>query len=194
LDFDPAEIYVPSSSGGEFWQGEILSDVTEIISHSSGKASYFKHPLAIIVSADCDLTQDHLARSKSESDSRNLLRNILLCDVVKAEQLKDLGKADNTITSKVWDWIQQNNYPRYQYLCAVRPECDSRKEGFASLAIDFKQYFCVETTHLMTQASNSSRRCRLAPPFAQHLAQRFFNYQCRIGLPIDHHRVKTTTT
>lgn len=188
--FDKANIYVRSTVEGEFWQGEILSDVAEFQWLGPGieSATLMVHPLAIICSADCDLTQDFNSRTPDSVSGDKLLPNILLCDVVEAEKLREAGKP--AINSAIWNNIEKNKVERYHYLSEIPKDRDLDGQGFEALALDFKQCFCISTRHLQRQMQGDlRRRCRLDAPFSQHLAQRFFYYHCRIGLPIEHNAI-----
>lgn len=187
MAFDRANIYV-RSSGGEFWQGELISGITEIqwVGPGSEQAQFIDHPLAAILSADCDLTQDHNARLAGLNASDKLLRNILLCDIVTSNELK----GTEGLNSKLWPSVINNKNERYHYLAEMPADRDLQGAGYATcLGMDFKQFFSVSTAHLLDQLEPkgvAKRRCRLDYPFAQHLAQRFFSFHARVGLPIDH--------
>jgi hypothetical protein len=172
--------------GEEFWQGEILSGVIEYRWRGpDDEATIIGHPLAIIFSADCDLTQHFKAISAGNPTADKLLPNVLLCDVMHSEQLREASKA--ILTSKLWADVRKNKSERYQFLAELTADRDLQGAGLPTLAINFKQYFCVSHEHLLKQLSgDAKRRCRLAYPFAQHAAQRFFYAQARIGLPVDH--------
>jgi hypothetical protein len=184
LAFNRADIYVPSILGGEFWQGEILSGMIDYRwTGPNNEAIIVDHPLAIILSADCDLAQDHDARVAENLSSDKLLPNVLLCEAFLSEDLRGA----NSLTSKPWADVKKNKSERYHFLAQVPPDRDLEGFGFDTLAIDFKQYFCVSVGHLLKQVGGEARRrCRLDHPFAQHLGQRFFAYQSRIGLPVEH--------
>ena len=60
-------VYVPISAGDRLFQGEILANVVERVVSGSGEklgAREIVHPFAVLVTQDCDLEQDHRARSK----------------------------------------------------------------------------------------------------------------------------------
>ena len=186
MAFDRADIYVRSREG-EFWQGEIVSDLVEIQWNGlETQVTLIEHPLAIILSADCDLTQDHNAREAASPAPEKLLRNVFFCDVMTSDELKASGGVNSTLFAS----IKNNKNERYQYLAEVPADKDLQGVGFGScLGMDFKQFFCVSTDHLLKQLrpeGRAKRRCRLEYPFAQHLAQRFFSFHVRVGLPVDH--------
>lgn len=188
MAFDRADIYVSCTPEGEFWQGEILSGILEYQWHGpSDEVILVDHPLAIILSADCDLTQDYDARRAGNPPPDKLLRNVLLCDLYLSDDLFAAGKASGSLNSKLWAHVRNNKSERYHFLAEVPADRDLQGTGFGRLAMDFKNYFCVSILHLQKQVENGARRrCRLAHPFAQHLAQRFFYYQSRVGLPVEH--------
>jgi hypothetical protein len=188
LAFDKADIYVASVVDGEFWQGEILSGTVEYQWSGSDDPDLVEHALAAILSADCDLTQDHRARSRSDASFSKLLPNVLLCDLFEGEELRTRS-GTAALNSTVWTNAKQNNNARYHYLSQVPPGKDLQGAGLDYMAMDFKRYFCISTEHLLDQITKGTalRRCRLGALFAQHLALRFCHYQNRVGLPIEHH-------
>jgi hypothetical protein len=102
------------------------------------------------------------------------------------ERRKDTSAALN---AKIWSNIVKNKSERYHYFSEVTKASDLQADELPALIADFKLCFCVSTLHLLRQVDedkSAKRRCRLSPPFAQHFAQRFFYYQARIGLPIEH--------
>jgi hypothetical protein len=181
------------SADSELRYGEIISNVPQaylaaesVKPTDSGDQSFvvsFKiHPLAVVVSQDCDLEQEFKARTKEAIATS--LPNILFCEVFEAEaQRQRLKKED------VWRRIFQNQDQRYQYLRAVSQDEDLSKQGIPAMIVDFKRYFTIPTAELYSRLSlDTKRRCQLDGPYAQHLVSRFFNYQSRVGLPVDHHR------
>lgn len=185
MTFDRADIYARSTVDGEFWQGEILSDIVDYRWEGPGdEHSIVEHSLAIILSPDCDLTQDHSSRGKADSQSHDLITHVLFCAISKADALR--GR--NTLNSTLWKDVLKNKSERYHYLSDVPTDRDLLNVGFDALAMDFRDFFCLTVEHLQNQLQLAAkRRCRLESPLAQHLAQRFFYYQCRIGLPVNHH-------
>ena len=87
-----------SSVTGALRQGEIISGLiqTRLQANSVGSdepiVDFETHPLAIVVTQDCDLEQDFKARNLEENTppctSNKLIPNILFCQIISAEELK----------------------------------------------------------------------------------------------------------
>jgi hypothetical protein len=190
LSFDKADIYIRSDAFGEFWQGEILSGIVEVQwkGPAPNDVVLVNHPLSIVCSADCDLTQDYDTRSTGSPTFERLLTNLLCCDIEPADAFRDRRKTTG-VNSQIWTNVTKNKHERYHFFSDVNNSRDLQAQGFPTLVADFKLSFCVSMLHLLSQFEqngNAKRRCRLSPPFAQHFAQRFFYYQSRIGLPVEH--------
>lgn len=179
-------VYVASVLGSELRQAEILANVIQVyLAPESAERPIINlktHPLAIIVSQDCDLEQDFNAKERGTT-----LPNILLCEIFEAarheQRMKEQSKAD------VWRRIFQNQDYRYQYLRSVPAGHDYAAEGLPAMVVDFKRYFTVPNVELYARiGADTNRRCRLEGSYAQHFVQRFYDYQARIGIPVDHHR------
>jgi hypothetical protein len=167
---------------------------------TTARIEFREHPLALVLSQDCDLEQDFRTReglSEREDDntqgkepsSNNLLTAILFCEVVGADELRVSPDMD----SKTWKRVKFNKDERYQYLSAVPSLADRLGQGLPQLTLDFKRYFALPAEQVYWDVQRrSKRRCYLVTPYAEHVSTRFFNYQCRIALPIDHHRLDAT--
>ena len=91
-------IYLPSEPASRLWQGEILQDLPQVrlaigsIGVQEGiEVETDPHPLAIVLSQDCDLSQDFKVRAAGGA----VLSDVLLCDVFFAGDLsirKERGK------------------------------------------------------------------------------------------------------
>lgn len=188
--------YTPSQDG-PLRQGEILSGLRCVIpvpgtAFEELKVDFLDYPYAVVLSQDCDLLQDFDTRrtvveGQAESDAvrtRRKLTNVLLCDAIPVDELK--GRIDD---GRVWRNAHQNKNERYQFLRAVTAEEDARREGIASgLGVDFKRYFSMTVEDVYEQVKRlNSRRAVLQTPYAEHLSLRFFYYQLRIPLPMEHH-------
>jgi hypothetical protein len=138
------------------------------------------HPLAVILSQDCDLLWDYEERNKERPDAFRLLPNILFCEVQIANSLK----GTNGIASDIWRRVKNNKDERYHYLTSISLEQDSIQQGFDDLAIDFKRYFTIRTDEVYAQLNmEARRRSHLLSPFCEHLSDRFAHFQQRIALP-----------
>jgi hypothetical protein len=180
-------IYAPSSVNSALRQGEILSNLAQarlaIASLIIGEEELLEiervwHPLAIVMSQDCDLDWD----CRSQQNNKKI-PNILFCEVTPAESLR--GRSD--INSEIWKRIKQNKDERYQFIQAALPQEDAQGEGLPELAIDFKRYFTIPTEEVYYRIQfGARRRCRLQSPYLEHLCTRFGYYQFRVALPAEH--------
>jgi hypothetical protein len=187
-----ARIYAPSSVGEPLRQGEILADVVRYRLFIEGLAGFpteespalhrVVHPLAIVISQDCDLDWDFKARAE-QSISKEL-PSVLLCEVNLASEIKGLPG----IVSPIWKSIRINKHERYQFLEAIPRDCDTQGAGIAEMTVDFKRCFSIPTAELYLQLkSQSKRRCRLVSPYLEHFSHRLFAFHSRIALPAEHH-------
>jgi hypothetical protein len=169
----PAIIYTPSPSGA-LRQGEIVSAIRQprlridTIFDSEPVVMYETHPLAIIVTQDCDLEQDYRARNSETADDKRL-PNILFCQVMPAIDAR------------------ANKNERYHFFQAVEKTQESLQEGLPELYVDFKRYFTLPADEVYERLKASAhRRCHLLSPYLEHFSTRFAYYQFRVALPSDH--------
>ena len=185
-------IYESSPAGGALRQGEILSNVVEaridvrtLQGEGEPELEEKNHPLAVVMTQDCDLSWDYRARSQPDPEERTKLANktlpnVLLCELGYADQLR--GK--RTIQSDLWRRIRANQDERYHILHPVPADCDTQGQGFPELAVDFKRVFTVRTEELYFRlATEAQRRSVLCGLFMQDLSTRFGYYQLRVPLP-----------
>lgn len=190
------QLYIPSVPEEPLRQGEILASILEIrlasglwIDGAEASFEAVTHPLAIVLSQDCDLTQDfnvrEIARQNGQEldlGSDKLLPSTLFCDLEDAEDFLSTAQ----LNSKEKKRIRQNREERYQYLRTVPASNDSIGAGLPALAVDFKHYFAVPTSDVYAQLKTGLvRRCRLANPYLEHFSARFSNYLSRVALPED---------
>jgi hypothetical protein len=183
-------IYEPAQQNGAIRQGEIITELTQFIVNieteelEEPEIIRKKHPYALVVSQDCDLDWDYKARA-GLTQSHKLLPNILLCEVVTAEELR----GNTEINSRIWDSVRNNKNERYQFLQRASIGEDGFSEGLPELAVDFKRYFTIPTeeVYLRTRPGGGARRrCRLISPYVEHFSSRFCYFQSRIALPSEH--------
>ena len=146
-------------------------------------------PLAIVLTQNCDLAQDHRVRfaEPPKLDSDKLIPSVLLAEVHTAtDTLSRIAGGRR----KEWDRlnIQANANPRFHFLQSVPADEDRLRHGLPELVVDFKRYFAVATEQLYLRISDgeTNRQCVLVSPYLEHLAQRFVAYLSRVGLPTDH--------
>ena len=135
-------IYVPSVVGGALRQGELLSNIVEAridfetLRQAQDELALEEkvHPLAVVLTQDCDLEWDHKARIETDPERKaklanKILPNILLCEVWFSTDLRGEQGINNTI----WRRIQSNSDERYHILAPVAPEHDRLREGLEEL-------------------------------------------------------------
>lgn len=169
-------------------QGDILRDVNwvEYVAEGEGliEVARVVFPLAIVLTQDCDLEQDHRFRSKSRSTQDKWLISVLMAPlynvehVYQGEHLSELGIRMERVprTGNAGNFLRNNERPRYHYL-----EFDDDVPIVPSV-IDFKHYFSATVTYLMG-LKPTAHLCSVAPLFREDIAQRFAAYLARVGLP-----------
>lgn len=186
------QIYTPATAGA-LRQGEILSDVVQprptleslrenVLNGADLRVDEVRHPLAIVLTQDCDLDWDYKAR-QPQAKATKRIPAVLFCQVAPAAEVHaGAGGSD------IWKRIQQNKDERYQFLQQVPGDQDALGAGLPELALDFKRYFTVQTDelYLRIELEQAKRRCRLLSPYLEQLSDRFFYFQSRIALPADH--------
>src|SRR5262249_28412223 len=149
-------IYQVSQSGEScaLRQTEIISSVIQVhldletLGQNDVRVIQISHPLAILLTQDCDLEQDFKVRTQLEQEtnpskkndlclSDKLLPSVLFCNVVTAQQ----QRSAKGINSEMWTRIKQNKDERYHFLQGVEISCDTLEQGLGEMAIDFKRYF-----------------------------------------------------
>jgi hypothetical protein len=187
-------VYLPSAHDDRLRQGEVLSDLIEwnIAFNDQGEpeAEHVDHPFAVIVTQDCDLEQDHRARThpemKPQQRENGLLGHVLVVVAADFEASKEKfpGSDDRKRA-------HQNKDQRYQFLAPGRPTEDLLGLGFPSLMLDFKRAFSVPVEQLLraVQQGETKRRGVLVAPYVEHLGVRFGYFLQRVALQTDHHDV-----
>ncbi|MBX3072877.1 hypothetical protein KF728_12820 [Candidatus Obscuribacterales bacterium] len=152
------------------------------------------HPYAVLLTQDCDLEQDWFARQDLKDEGLNkekkerllarLLGSVLFAEATTAQDLKDRIDFDKRVVER----FEQNKDERYQLLSPAPKEQDLQAEGFPALGLDFKKYFAipVDEVYLRVQNGEARRRSALQVPYSDHLSDRFFAFQSRIGLDVQH--------
>lgn len=177
-------------------QGSIYLDIS-IATGVSPILTQWDFPYAITMSQECDLLQDNKYRQMKEEDSTEeknedkLLPTILMCPAYPADSLRKgthLEKLEIKMERKSTDQyklVRMNRDPRYHFL-AGWPELQ-----VTEMVVDFKHFFTIQTELLRdTYGTAKYYIARLSCPYREHLSQRFTSYLGRIGLPVDHHRIK----
>ena len=141
-------IYAPIVAGEPLRQGEVLTDVIQrrrsfrSLSGDKPELEEIRHPYVIVVTQDCDLEQDHRARTNAESlaiPNEKLIPNILFVQAVTAQELiASLPKGKDILKRVV-----QNKDERYHVFEHTDPVADATGEGVPALGVDFKRCFTV---------------------------------------------------
>lgn len=190
---DPASpIYSLPVAEDQLHQGEILRDIWEWVAEYDETGAVVgarpkRHPLAVLLTQECDLAQDFRVR-KEELRAETDLKSLLFCPAWKAD---DLRNQRDDIDSKFWKIVRQNKAERYHYLAEVVAASDARGEGYDPMLVDFKSFFSVRTIEVYRQLRNDAEDsaasfCVLGCPWREHLQGRFASYLARVGLPLDH--------
>lgn len=166
-------------------QGDILRDVqwVEYVTEGSGviEVARIVFPLAIVLTQDCDLEQDHRFRTETHTTQDKLLISVLMAPlynvehVYEGEHLSELGIKMEQVhkTKSPGRFLRNNERPRYHYL-----EFEEDVPIVPSV-IDFKHYFSANVKYLL----ELKRVCSVSPLFREDIAQRFAAYLARVGLP-----------
>lgn len=169
-------------------QGDILRDVhwVENVAEGNGQieVSRVVFPLAIVLTQDCDLEQDHRFRHESRATQDKWLISVLMAPlyniehVYRGEHLSELGFRMEAVpkNGNTGNFLRNNERPRYHYL-----EFEDDVPIVPSV-IDFKHYFSATVTYLMGRKP-TAYICSIAPLFREDIAQRFAGYLARVGLP-----------
>ena len=169
-------------------QGDILRDVhwVEYVAEGSGiiEVARVLFPLAIVLTQDCDLEEDHLFRTEVRSTQDKWLISVLMAPlynvehVYQGQHLTELGIRMERVpkSGSTGNFLRNNERPRYHYL-----EFDKDVPIVASV-IDFKHYFSATVKYLVG-LKPTAYVCSVAPLFREDIAQRFAAYLARVGLP-----------
>lgn len=169
-------------------QGDILRDVfwLEHVTEEAGiiEVARIVFPLAIVLTQDCDLEQDHRFRGESASTQDKWLISVLMAPLYNVEHVYE-GTHLSELNIKMeilpkgrsaGNFLRNNERPRYHYL-----EFEDNVPIVPSV-IDFKHYFSATVSYL-TDLKPNGYVCTVAPLFREDIAQRFAAYLARIGLP-----------
>ena len=189
----PTPIYscVTDGTPHKLRQGQILTNLKQTlidittIGLDDWKFKEQSHPVAILLTQDCDLEQDYSARMSTEDQSIKKVPNILFCEVTTAEQLLSPPQLKGRDIQKR---ITQNKDERYHFLQKIEPADDTQGDGLPELGIDFKRHFTIPTDEIYKrlEIGETKIRCVLLSPYLEHLSCRFAYFLSRVALPQDH--------
>ena len=150
------------------------------------KAKPIEHPFSIVVSQDCDLTQDYNFRFNSIGKPRHAISSILFCEAMLA---KDLVHGDEH--EKVFEEgairqdYRNNNDFRFHFIQKIPKDLDALACGIDELGFVFKRFFSIPSQEAYDQLKLglAERRTVLKRPYREHFCDRFYNYNKRVALP-----------
>lgn len=171
-------------------QGDIVKNLEyiEYVSEKDGniEVSKIEYPLAIVLTQDCDLSQDYKFRwSKINTQNEDKwLMSVIVAPLYNAEHvyngnhLEGLGMNMTPITRKKTHGqnLRNNETPRYHYLDF------GAESSIPPSVIDFKHYFSVNVAYLKKHKSQNFV-CQVAELYREDISNRFASYLSRIGLP-----------
>jgi hypothetical protein len=187
LSGESAAIYIPSDPVGPLRQSEILTGLVQVrldltVDAAEGGLEIVDHPYVVVLSQDCDLTQDFEAKTNGSAGSDKLLPSILFCEAVVAQNIRA-----NIQNKHLWRKVVNNKDERYQVLQSVSADEDQLGQGLPALGVDFKRFFTIPRDEVYFRLkAEAKRRCYMSSPYMEHLSARFAYYQCRVALPADH--------
>lgn len=175
-------------------QGDIYRDIDYIeyahIIDGHIEISKIHYQYVMVLSQECDLTQDFNERQKDFQTQRitydKIIQSVIVVPMFNFEHFKDGSHLSNlgfTMTNSYSNLnktpaktLMQNNNPRYQYL-----EFDESVPIVTSV-MDFKRFFTVDINTLYKKCAEHYI-CSLDILFRERVSQRFANFLSRIGLP-----------
>ena len=167
--------WIASPVDAAILQGELLFNVVEfrVKPETIGadlEVDEVVHPLALVVTQDCDLDLDHKARAQAGAAHR-LVDNILVCDVDDGLAMRNRGELNH----RAWALVETYQNERYHVL-----------PGFFGgvLGIDFRRFFTMPTPELYHRVAigEAVRCCYLSPTCRDHFSNRFYGYHMRVAL------------
>ncbi len=189
-------VYEPASDG-PIRQAELLASIAEFqaIPDTDGDPTEVatrkvEHPLAIVLSQDCDLEQDFNVRHPAEQPqpdretvetSPTALTHILLCDAHEESELKK--RLPSTFGSKDFRRIAGNQNERYHRIEGA--DIEGTGTTIEPLFLDFRRYFSIPCSAAYEQLSpGTARRTARLPAYYLHdLNHRFYSYLARVAIP-----------
>ena len=183
--------YQPSDPEGRLSQGEILSDLQELEPQHPGRQispgnpstefTLVEHPKIVILTPDCDLLTDFLARRGFPSiDEAKLLHHVQCCDIYEEREIRQHRK----LSTDLWKRVRQNQDERYHCIPPGQIQVETEIQQPA-LFLDFKKMFSISTEFLYKSIeAGGVKRQGVVPPIWLHsLIHRYFAFHSRIGVP-----------
>jgi len=147
---------------------------------------------SIILNAECDLEWDFKRRFPtgtidtvdeafpSSDDHHKALPHLIMC---MGETLDSLGGRSQIRDSDHMNLIKQNQDERYGYI--PQSAIDGKSTEIPELVFDFKKVMALPTRSIYEgiRTGGARRVAALPSPWNLNMANRFFNFHGRIGLP-----------
>lgn len=178
---------------GQIHQGDIYRDIEYIeyaeIVDGRVEISKIHYQYVVVLSQECDLTQDYTERKKEPEKPKTydkLLQSVIVAPMYNYEHFRNGSHLSNLGYKMAEDYnnpkktpaktLFQNNNPRYHYLTF------DENTSIVPSVIDFKRFFTIDIATLY-RCKESNYVCSLDVLFRERLSQRFANFLARIGLP-----------
>jgi len=189
---------IKNSEDNQVHQGDIIKNARYYESFQE-EADVFsltvlEFPYSIILTQECDLTQNIRERSLQKADKHDKYLISLLCaPLYNAQHLFDgnhlsdhsLALHSHKKEKRDRELIMQNRDPRYHYI-----EFDDNV-NLVPMIIDFKHLFSLS---IFTIEENINLRVgTIESLYRDLISQRFANFLCRIGLPAPDDIIKVPT-
>ena len=186
--------YLPALDAGALRQGEILGELWThralTVGHTDApEIRSFRHALAVVLTADCDLLQDFNVRFAEQEqpadpvpkdqneDHPAIVPFTILCELFMDQQVRGRGGLNRDL----WRRVVQNQDERYHAV----PMPGTPDGGDQTRAIlDFKKALAVPTEAIYSGIlAREVRRVALIPPVYIHdLIHRFYGFLSRVGV------------
>lgn len=170
------------SQGDVYKNVEYIESVTEY--EGVVTISKVQFPYVLVLTQDCELSQDRMFRHLEKSTQDKKLISILVAPLYNAEHVYDgdhlselqmqMQKIDRKST--IAKTLRQNSSPRYHFL--EFPD----SIPIVPCIMDFKHYFSVPVDYL-ENIQTTNFICRIADLYREDISQRFASFLSRIGLP-----------
>lgn len=179
LEYEPA----PASTE-RLRQGQLLRGIVEFrsnVAHTVDEPSLevLEHPLAVVLTADCDLEQDFNARSEPfEAGNRRILPGVLFCDLFQEEQIRP----DFVGLSDIWKRAVHNQDERYH--CLGEALVAGSNQSLPKFLLDFKRTMIIPSAAVYGSLAVGAIvpvAC-VSGEYLYDLMHRFFTFQSRIGV------------
>jgi hypothetical protein len=188
-------------------QGEILADIwvhrplvaaVEIPPGHSVEIEPTRHPLVIVMTAECDLEWDYKTRFGEETiegetgaivvlkgganvdiNHPNLVHSVLMCEVYRDEEIRARVPG-----SDIWKRIGRNQDERYHHF-EQGPIGDPPMDSLPDVYLDFKKLLALPPQTLYDSLGPGRvRRIAVVPAVYLHdLMHRFYGFLSRVGVP-----------